>query len=231
MSSFPKHSFEQAYDHAFPPSPPSHSHSHPRTHPQRGFRSGDALGTVSEQSPLITKAPISTAYTNYNNNNNNNNNDNNNGDAVIAHRLHPGMGSYTSNESSSSYVTADYQLDRSLPHYNNVNINYNTDNNVSSQHGKALSSTETLLETGTGGINNNNNNGGGDARSCRSNGSGSGSDMSSDSSSGKYMSIQELTLREFRILLRYSGPVVLTYILQNSMQLASLISLGHLGSI
>ncbi|ORZ05145.1 mate-domain-containing protein [Lobosporangium transversale] len=45
------------------------------------------------------------------------------------------------------------------------------------------------------------------------------------------MSIQDLTRREFKILLRYSGPVVLTYILQNSLQLASLVSLGHLGSI
>ncbi|KAF8983199.1 hypothetical protein BGZ46_010661 [Entomortierella lignicola] len=45
------------------------------------------------------------------------------------------------------------------------------------------------------------------------------------------LSIRELTTREFKILLRYSAPVVLTYILQNSLQMASLISLGHLGSL
>lgn len=44
------------------------------------------------------------------------------------------------------------------------------------------------------------------------------------------LSTRELAAREFKILLRYSGPVVLTYTLQNSLQLASLVSLGHLGS-
>ncbi|KAF9569921.1 hypothetical protein EC968_002446 [Mortierella alpina] len=51
------------------------------------------------------------------------------------------------------------------------------------------------------------------------------------SSCGRPLSIQEMTMREFKVLLRYSGPVVLTYVLQNSMRLASLVSLGHLGSI
>ncbi|KAF9917024.1 hypothetical protein FBU30_001037 [Linnemannia zychae] len=50
-------------------------------------------------------------------------------------------------------------------------------------------------------------------------------------SNSDFMSIRELTLREFKILLRYSGPVVVTYILQNSIQVASLVSLGHLGPI
>jgi len=47
----------------------------------------------------------------------------------------------------------------------------------------------------------------------------------------EWQSVREVTVQEFKILLRYSGPVVLTYVLQNSLQLASLISLGHLGSI
>ncbi|KAG0053769.1 hypothetical protein BGZ83_000481 [Gryganskiella cystojenkinii] len=46
-----------------------------------------------------------------------------------------------------------------------------------------------------------------------------------------HLSTRDLALREFKILLQYSGPVVLTYVLQNSLQLASLVSLGHLGSI
>ncbi|KAF9999006.1 hypothetical protein BGZ80_000703 [Entomortierella chlamydospora] len=45
------------------------------------------------------------------------------------------------------------------------------------------------------------------------------------------LSVKELATRELKILLRYSGPVVLTYVLQNSLQMASLISLGHLGSL
>lgn len=43
--------------------------------------------------------------------------------------------------------------------------------------------------------------------------------------------IRELATREFKILLKYSAPVVLTYALQTSLQLASLVSLGHLGSV
>ena len=43
--------------------------------------------------------------------------------------------------------------------------------------------------------------------------------------------IRALAVRELKILLRCSGPIVLTYVLQNSLQLASLISLGHLGAI
>ncbi|KAK3809517.1 MAG: mate-domain-containing protein [Benniella sp.] len=54
---------------------------------------------------------------------------------------------------------------------------------------------------------------------------------STDFNSSQALSIREMTLREFKILLRYSAPVVLTYGMQNSLQLASLLSLGRLGSI
>ncbi|KAG9327312.1 hypothetical protein KVV02_007088 [Mortierella alpina] len=161
MSSFPKHSFEQAYDHAFPPSPPLQN---------------AALPAVSERSPLITKAP-SNAHSQY---------------------LQPGQ-SYTSNDSAQSYVTA---------------------NSSSSP----TDETDTLLEQGG-------------LSSVRSSPhhprlqNGDSASILSNSLGGGAQSIRELTTREFKILLRYSGPVVLTYVLQNSMQLASLISLGHLGSI
>lgn len=172
MSSFPKHSFEQAYDHAFPPSPPNGNNNNisatGSTEPSRASSpaqaysdnynslavAGPGLPTISERSPLITKAPIQN---------------------------HPG--SYTSINNND-----DDQDD------------YHPNNNHNS-HGTSVLSTDTLLEQGN------------------------------SSSSGQYMSIRELTAREFKILLRYSGPVVLTYVLQNSLQLASLISLGHLGSI
>ncbi|KAG0325341.1 hypothetical protein BGZ99_000755 [Dissophora globulifera] len=184
MSSFPKHSFEQAYDHAFPPSPPAHHHhSHSNHHHRRNSNSPDNdiphnanLDTVSERSPLITKAPIGTSYT-----------------------------------SSSSKNNS-----------NNSNVGYNS---IRDGHDKG-SSTDTLFDAGA------------TIRNHRNNNSADDSDSGSCSSAvedevlaGSYMSIQELTVREFRILLRYSGPVVLTYVLQNSMQLASLVSLGHLGSI
>ncbi|KAG0361028.1 mate-domain-containing protein [Gamsiella multidivaricata] len=175
MSSFPKHSFEQAYDHAFPPSPPS-AHSHHNNHHNR--RTEDGLGTISERSPLITKAPLgSTSFTNHND---------------------PAL--YTSNDSSSSYAAvaaAGNQYDGRLP-------------GNAARHDKAASSTETLLDPN------------------------GGHGQEDDGESGRseyYLSIRELTIREFKILLKYSGPVVLTYVLQNSLQLASLISLGHLGSI
>ncbi|KAK3814063.1 MAG: mate-domain-containing protein [Benniella sp.] len=45
------------------------------------------------------------------------------------------------------------------------------------------------------------------------------------------LSIREIAVREFKILLKYSGPVVLTYVLQNSLQMASLVSLGHMGAV
>ncbi|KAF9285861.1 hypothetical protein BGZ68_003522 [Mortierella alpina] len=160
MSSFPKHSFEQAYDHAFPPSPPLQN---------------AALPAVSERSPLITKAP-SNAHSQY---------------------LQPGQ-SYTSNDSSQSYVTAN---------------------------SSSADETDALLEQGgSSSINphaapRHQHLQNGDSRSVN------------HSINGGALSIRELTTREFKILLRYSGPVVLTYVLQNSMQLASLISLGHLGSI
>ncbi|KAK3833482.1 MAG: putative MATE efflux family protein subfamily [Linnemannia elongata] len=178
MSSFPKHSFEQAYDHAFPPSPPNGSNNNNNTSatgsaaPSRATSpsqpysnnnyntnslaaaSGPGLSTISERSPLITKAPIQN---------------------------HPG--SYTS-----------------INNNNDDEDDYHPNNNHQS-HGTSVSSTDTLLEQGN------------------------------SSSSGQYMSIRDLTVREFKILLRYSAPVVLTYVLQNSLQLASLVSLGHLGSI
>ncbi|KAG0031904.1 hypothetical protein BGZ81_000334 [Podila clonocystis] len=139
MSSFPKHSFEQAYDHAFPPSPPS-QHA--------------TLPTVSERSPLITKAPSTLSET---------------------EQLLGPNNYYTSNHgtaSSSPTVNGDGH-----------HIVHPTADDAS------FRSDSTLMTT------------------------------------------KELTMREFKILLKYSGPVVLTYILQNSLQLASLISLGHLGSI
>ncbi|KAF9371313.1 hypothetical protein CPC16_003143 [Podila verticillata] len=138
MSSFPKHSFEQAYDHAFPPSPPT-QHA--------------ALPTVSERSPLITKAPSTLSET---------------------EQLLGPNNYYTSNHGTSSSST------------------------IISDDGRPIHPT---------------------------------SDNASFRSDSTLMSSKELTLREFNILLRYSGPVVLTYVLQNSLQLASLISLGHLGSI
>ncbi|KAF9186749.1 hypothetical protein BGZ51_001774 [Haplosporangium sp. Z 767] len=141
MSSFPKHSFEQTYDHAFPPSPPPEEET-PRP-----------LPTISERSPLIGTNNNSPQF------------------------LHPGM-SYTSSSSNASYVTAK------------------------------SSETEPLLDQRL------------QVQTKRR--------PSIDSST---LSLKQLTVREFKILLRYSGPVILTYILQNSMQLASLISLGHLGPI
>lgn len=41
----------------------------------------------------------------------------------------------------------------------------------------------------------------------------------------------EVAKREFKILLEHSWPIVLTFILQNSLQLASLVPLGYLGPI
>ncbi|KAF9133355.1 hypothetical protein BGW39_009952 [Mortierella sp. 14UC] len=173
MSSFPKHSFEQAYDHAFPPSPPNGNNistTPSRTaSPSQGYSTDNhnhnsltaaapGLSTISERSPLITKAPI---------------------------QQHPS--SYTSINNSND------QNDEDEDNYHPNNNNYS--------HGTSVSSADTLLEQGNS--------------SC----------------SGQYMSIHDLTVREFKILLRYSGPVVLTYVLQNSLQLASLVSLGHLGSI
>jgi Na+-driven multidrug efflux pump len=43
--------------------------------------------------------------------------------------------------------------------------------------------------------------------------------------------IEPTIAKEFRILLQYSWPVVLSSVLQNSLRFASLISLGHMGSI
>ncbi|KAG0046851.1 hypothetical protein BGZ83_007980 [Gryganskiella cystojenkinii] len=157
MSSFPKHSFEQAYDHAFPPSPPSQQ---PTT-----------LPTVSERSPLISKAPSSLQPQQ---------------SSTHPHQqLFPGA-SYTSNDSTASYVTANTSV--------------------------ASGETDTLLDH--------------DGSHGRR-----PSDQSSVLSDTANLSVKELTIREFKILLKYSGPVVLTYVLQNSLQLASLVSLGHLGSI
>ncbi|KAG0298367.1 hypothetical protein BGZ96_000081 [Linnemannia gamsii] len=171
MSSFPKHSFEQAYDHAFPPSPDELA----------------PLPTISERSPLISRAPLTGGASSSNGNNNSNGS---------RSTLHPGN-SYTSNDSSTSYVTA-----KSTP----------------------LAETDPLLEHGL-------NNGGGVDSYFQQLPGHRGGDSVSMRSSSAFLTARELTVREFKILLKYSGPVVLTYILQNSLQMASLISLGHLGSI
>lgn len=138
MSSFPKHSFEQAYDHAFPPSPPT-QHA--------------TLPTVSERSPLITKAPSTLSET---------------------EQLLGPNNLYTSNHGTASSSTT---------------VNGDGHHIVPTSDDASFRSDSTLMTT------------------------------------------KELTIHEFKILLKYSGPVVLTYVLQNSLQLASLISLGHLGSI
>lgn len=167
MSSFPKHSFEQAYDHAFPPSPVIPA----------------ALSTISERSPLISKAPLTTGSSSNENSSSRN-------------TLQPGN-SYTSNDSSTSYVTAK---------------------------SNALAETDALLEYGLI-------SGGGDHPYSQQQQHGRHSDGVSIRSNSVFLAARELTAREFKILLKYSGPVVLTYILQNSLQMASLVSLGHLGSI
>ncbi|KAF8986866.1 hypothetical protein BGZ52_007301 [Haplosporangium bisporale] len=147
--------------------------------------------------------------------------------------LRPGPESYTPSTSSSSYVTADNQLDRSSSNAStNSSIATITPTRVatspvssSTAHRKS-SSTDTLPVTqpsyyghddGEGGHRNNSEDE--EESSCQA------------TMESSYLSIRELSLREFKILLRYSGPVVLTYVLQNSLQLASLVSLGHLGSI
>lgn len=167
MSSFPKHSFEQAYDHAFPPSPVL-----PPT-----------LSTVSERSPLISKAPLTAGSSS-------------NGNSCSRNTLQPGN-SYTSNDSSTSYVTAK---------------------------SNSLAETDALLEHGLI-------NGGGDHPYSQQQQQGRHGDSVSIRSNSAFVTARELTAREFKILLKYSGPVVLTYVLQNSLQMASLVSLGHLGSI
>ncbi|KAF9133632.1 hypothetical protein BGW39_009360 [Mortierella sp. 14UC] len=164
MSSFPKHSFEQAYDHAFPQSPDQPS----------------ALPIISERSPLISKAPITGSSSN---------------GTSSRITLQPGNISYTSNDSNASYVTAKSSV---------------------------AGETDALLEQGF------NNNG---VHPHQQPFTGHHIDGVSSCSDSTFMTARELTAREFKILLRYSGPVVLTYILQNSLQMASLISLGHLGSI
>ncbi|KAF9146877.1 hypothetical protein BGX30_005087 [Mortierella sp. GBA39] len=167
MSSFPKHSFEQAYDHAFPPSPVQPA----------------ALATISERSPLISKAPFTAGSSS-------------NGNSSSRDTLQPGN-SYTSNDSSTSYVTAK---------------------------SNALAETDALLEHEL-------NNGRGDHLYPQQQQQGRYGDSVPIRSNSAFVTTRELIAREFKILLKYSGPVVLTYILQNSMQMASLISLGHLGSI
>ena len=167
MSSFPKHSFEQTYDHAFPPSPVQPA----------------ALAMISERSPLISKAPLTAEPSS-------------NRDSSSRITLQPGN-SYTSNDSSISYVTA---------------------------RSNALAETDALLEHGL-------NNGGGDHLYSQQQQQGRHGDGVSIRSNSAFVTVRELTAREFKVLLKYSGPVVVTYVLQNSLQMASLISLGHLGSI
>ncbi|KAF9290054.1 hypothetical protein BGZ68_008012 [Mortierella alpina] len=184
MSSFPKHSFEQAYDHAFPPSPPS------AQSPSQGRQAG------SERTPLITKAPLSTAH---------------------AHL----RDDYRQDQHDTTYPP--YTVDGGPhPSYGAAAVpgpdQHNSNNN--NHHNNKPSSVDTLTDDRYQ-----------NRRSSSSSDSTDGSAASYLADSGRYLTVKELTLREFRILLRYSGPVVLTYVLQNSLQLASLISLGHLGSI
>ncbi|KAG0038680.1 hypothetical protein BGZ82_011151, partial [Podila clonocystis] len=128
-----------AYDHAFPPSPPT-QHA--------------TLPTVSERSPLITKAPSTLSET---------------------EQLLGPNNYYTSNHGTASSSTTVNGDGHHIIHPTADDTSFRSDS--------------TLMTT------------------------------------------KELTMHEFKILLKYSGPVVLTYVLQNSLQLASLISLGHLGSI
>ncbi|KAF9089402.1 hypothetical protein BGX23_006725 [Mortierella sp. AD031] len=171
MSSFPKHSFEQAYDHAFPPSPV-------QPHPA-------VLPTISERSPLISKAPPLVGSSS-------------NGGS--RNTLQPGD-SYTSNDSTASFVTAKSssltEIDTLLDHGRLADNGGRDDHPQHHQHPHEQQYHDSVS-------------------------------IRSDS---VFMTARELTTREFRILLRYSGPVVLTYVLQNSLQMASLIALGHLGSI
>ncbi|KAF9333300.1 hypothetical protein BG006_003807 [Podila minutissima] len=141
----------------------------------------------------------------------------------------PSPPSYTSH-TSSSYVTANNQLDRPPSPANSIATitpsRVATTSPVSTPgptaHRKSLS-TDTLPVSRPQYYGHDDGEGGG---------SGEDADESCQARlSSSYLSIRELALREFKILLRYSGPVVLTYVLQNSMQLASLVSLGHLGSI
>ncbi|KAF9100567.1 hypothetical protein BGX27_000331 [Mortierella sp. AM989] len=192
MSSFPKHSFDQAYGHAFPQSRHNtNSQTHGQTHP-----SNDTQDVFSERSRLITRAPLNTAYTN----NQPHINEDTEYDQPVSYSA-----TEPSSPPSSSYGT--------------------TNNQPRHSRNEASSSTETLLESGQS--------------ATPGEGGGCGNYLDDDEddadnlsvSCTRYMPIRELTAREFKILLRYSGPVVLTYILQNSLQLASLISLGHLGPI
>lgn len=160
MSSFPKHSFEQAYDHAFPAGQSSEAHLQGR---RSAAANADNQRHFSERSPLIAKAPLRT---------------------------------------QPSYTYID-QPPGNRP--------YNKAPSATS-----ASSVDTLLESG-------------DAPDDHENQGSSCGDVSSCGS--HLLSIRDLTVREFKILLQYSGPIVLTYSMQNSLQLASLLSLGHIGSI
>lgn len=140
----------------------------------------------------------------------------------------PSPPSYTSNTSSSSYVTANDKLDRPPSPANSIATitpsRVATTSPVSTPGPAARKSLSTDLPVSH------------PLYYGHDDGEGGGSGEEADEScqarlSSSYLSIRELALREFKILLRYSGPVVLTYVLQNSMQLASLVSLGHLGSI
>ncbi|KAF9896698.1 hypothetical protein BX616_006928, partial [Lobosporangium transversale] len=200
MSSFPKHSYEQSYDHAFP------SSHHQSSTPAR----------PSERSRLITKAPLSTAY---NTTNNNHNTHNTATDlpvdiAAVAAATAPTLPDY-STVRPPSYDFND-EDDQDKHKLRDRDRGRGRDRHRDNRG----SSTETLFDAN---MTNSNDDGDGD---------GDGDEGEEEEEEcGKYMSIQDLTRREFKILLRYSGPVVLTYILQNSLQLASLVSLGHLGSI
>ncbi|KAF9917360.1 hypothetical protein BX616_001262 [Lobosporangium transversale] len=172
MSSFPKHSYEQAYDHAFPPSPPQ-LHQYISVFP-----------TVSERTPLITKAPTTPTgptATSSSNNNNNSSNSNSSKPQLLPSFVTPGP--LTPSTATALVTDTDALL--------GYEIEYQQQQQQ--QQHQQYPITNDGYPTS--------------------------------------LSARETALKELRILLRYSGPVVLTYILQNSLQLASLVSLGHLGSI
>ncbi|KAI1319268.1 hypothetical protein EDD11_004405 [Mortierella claussenii] len=208
MSSLPKHSFEQAYDHAFPA---SHNHRQARSPIMSAATATPSYH--SERTPLITKAPwIHTNTTS---------------DAASSPPQQPQPSSYTSpfnnvgssdrDKASSTETLLDTAMDVPPPTSAltmGTDIDVSCRDNRPQRRGRHGHSCDDDDNEGEG----------------HDNHSGSSS-FTSENECGKFMSIRDLTLREFKILLRYSGPVVLTYVLQNSLQLASLISLGHLGSI
>lgn len=201
MSSFPKHSYTEQ----------ALDHVFPQSNSDTGQAPAPAQGYRSERSPLITRAPIVNS---------------------TAARL-------------DSFPSGHQSTNQLSPFDNNRNDSNNSNNNKYSKSHTLLDSEQPrgqLLQP-----------------QPRSYGTTRGQDeeqqqqsptptiiasssdflgpASSTPGMDKYtyqpgrLSVREVAIQEFKILLRYSWPVVLTYVLQNSLQLASLISLGHLGSI